>query len=54
MVERRLFEDLVDSDVKRHTTGKSCLYIKRLADVDQVVLKRMIEDRVKAAKSLAG
>ena len=23
MVERRLFEDLVDSDVKKHTTGQS-------------------------------
>ena len=27
-----------------HTTGKSCLYIKRLGDVDQDVLERMVRD----------
>jgi hypothetical protein len=27
----------------RFTTGKSCLYIKRLADVDPTVLRRLIE-----------
>jgi hypothetical protein len=27
----------------RFTTGKSCLYIKRLADVDATVLRRLIE-----------
>lgn len=37
----------------KFTTGRSCLYIKRLSDVDQVVLKRMIVDGVKAAKTLA-
>ena len=26
----------------RHTIGKSCLYIKKLADVDQAVLKTLI------------
>lgn len=26
----------------RHTTGKSCLYIKNLADVDQEVLKELV------------
>lgn len=25
----------------KHTTGKGCLYIKRLADVDQAVLERL-------------
>lgn len=38
----------------KYTTGKSCLYIKRLAEVDQAVLKRLVEDGVKAAKKLAG
>lgn len=42
------------SKLGKHRTGKSCLYIKRLADVDQAVLKRMIEDGVKAAKKMAG
>ena len=31
----------------KHTTGKSCLYIKRLADVDQHVLREMIERSVR-------
>ena len=30
----------------KHTTGKSCLYIKRLADVDQDVLREMVERSV--------
>lgn len=34
----------------RHSTGKSCLYLKRLEDVDQAVLKRLIADGVKAAR----
>ncbi len=31
----------------RYKTGKSCLYIKRLADVDEKVLNRLIVDAVK-------
>ncbi len=30
----------------KHSTGKSCLYIKRLADVDMDVLKTMVADSV--------
>ncbi|MBX3635113.1 MAG: DUF1801 domain-containing protein [Rubrivivax sp.] len=30
----------------RHKTGKSCLYLKRLADVDQAVLQAMIDHAV--------
>jgi hypothetical protein len=37
----------------KHSTGKSCLYIKRLEDVDQVVLKRLIADGVKAARKVS-
>ena len=37
----------------RHSRGKSCLYIKRLEDVDQVVLKRLIADGVKAARKVS-
>jgi hypothetical protein len=31
----------------KHKTGKSCLYIRKLADVDVEVLTKMIEDSVK-------
>jgi hypothetical protein len=31
----------------KHTTGKSCLYIKKLADVDRTVLRQLIERGVK-------
>ena len=30
----------------KHTTGKGCLYIKKLADVDQQVLERIIAKSV--------
>jgi Domain of unknown function (DU1801) len=30
----------------KHTTGKGCLYIKTLADVDKAVLERLIENAV--------
>ena len=32
----------------KHTTGKGCLYIKKLADVDVKVLEKMIAFAVKA------
>ena len=32
----------------KHKTGKSCLYIKRLGDVDASVLRAIIDDSVKA------
>jgi hypothetical protein len=32
----------------KHTTGKGCLYIKRLADVDAKVLRALITAAVKA------
>jgi hypothetical protein len=35
----------------KHKIGKSCLYIKRLADVDTKVLKTIIDDSVKAMAS---
>jgi hypothetical protein len=31
----------------KHTTGKGCLYIKRLSDVDLPTLKKLIEEVVK-------
>jgi hypothetical protein len=35
------YQDLLDR-LGPHTTGKSCLYLKRLADVDQDVLKALV------------
>jgi hypothetical protein len=34
----------------KHTTGKGCLYIKRLADVDTAVLERLIAKSVARKK----
>ena len=36
----------------KYKTGKSCLYLKRLEDVDQAVLKELIEESIKAMASL--
>lgn len=35
----------------KYKTGKSCLYLKRLADVDQKVLRQLIDTSVKAMAS---
>ena len=35
----------------KHTTGKSCLYIKKLADVDPKVLETMAVRSVAAARA---
>jgi hypothetical protein len=43
--------DALLKSLGKHTTGKGCLYIKRLADVDLDVLKTLIEDSVKESKS---
>ena len=40
------FESLM-SKLGKYKTGKSCLYIRRLADVDEQVLKRLITGSVK-------
>ena len=36
----------------KYTTGKGCLYIKKLADVDRKVLKQLITDSVKHARQI--
>lgn len=43
----RTSEALLDK-LGKHTTGKGCLYIKKLADVDVKVLEKMIAFAVKA------
>lgn len=35
----------------KHSTGKSCLYIKRLSDVDADVLRRLVEASVQHMKA---
>lgn len=35
------------SKLGKHKTGKSCLYIKRLSDVDEKVLRQLIDKSVK-------
>jgi len=37
----------------RHSTGKACLYIKKLEDVDTKVLKELVSESVKVMKQLA-
>lgn len=38
----------------KHKTGKSCLYFKRLSDVDTKVLEKMIADSIKQVKKMYG
>ncbi len=40
------FEELM-SKLGRYRTGKSCLYIKQLADIDEAVLERLIQESVR-------
>jgi hypothetical protein len=45
-----------DSLMKRlgkHSTGKSCLYVKRLADVDQDVLRALVDQSVRYMRSMS-
>jgi hypothetical protein len=35
----------------KHTTGKGCLYVKKLADVDQKVLEELVEKAVSAKRA---
>jgi hypothetical protein len=46
----KAFPELVKK-LGRHKTGVSCLYIKKLADVDTRVLKQLIETSVERLKS---
>jgi hypothetical protein len=44
--------DALMAKLGKHKTGKSCLYIKRLADVDLTVLATLVEESVKHMKTL--
>jgi hypothetical protein len=43
--------DALAKKLGKYKTGKSCLYIKRLADVDVAVLETLIKDSVKYMKA---
>jgi hypothetical protein len=43
--------DALMAALGKHTTGKSCLCIKRLADVDMKVLKKLVAESFKATKA---
>ena len=45
------YADLL-ADLGKHTTGKGCLYVKRLSDVDLAVLKKIVARSVKQARTL--
>ncbi|MDX2220442.1 MAG: DUF1801 domain-containing protein [Burkholderiales bacterium] len=44
------YESLMER-LGKHKIGKSCLYVKKLADIDQKVLKQLVEQSVKALKA---
>ncbi|NCU10778.1 MAG: DUF1801 domain-containing protein [Sphingomonadaceae bacterium] len=41
-VNRQAEADALFARLGKHTTGKSCLYIKKLADVDMAVLEQLV------------
>ena len=50
------YEKLLEK-LGKHSLGKGCLYIKRLSDVDQTVLRELIErtiQRLKKSKQFTG
>ena len=42
-------EELLEK-LGKHKTGKGCLYIKRLSDVDEKVLEKLVKETVKGLK----
>lgn len=42
-VNRQVEADDLFARLGKHTTGKSCLYIKKLADVDMAVLEQLVQ-----------
>lgn len=43
------FESLMQK-LGKYKTGRSCLYVKRLADIDEKILERLIVDSVKTMR----
>ena len=47
------YDDLM-SKLGKYKTGKSCLYLKKLDDVDREVLRELIEESLKFMKEKYG
>lgn len=45
--------DVLLSKLGKHTTGKSCLYVKRLEQIDMDVLEELVAESVKAVSGSA-
>ena len=45
------YADLL-ADLGKHTTGKGCLYVKRLSDVDLAVLRQIVSRSVANARTM--
>jgi hypothetical protein len=43
--------DALMSQLGKHKTGKSCLYVKRLADIDLKVLESLMKRSIKYMRS---
>jgi hypothetical protein len=43
--------EALQAKLGKHTTGRGCLYIKKLADVDQQVLKAMVAKSLVALRA---
>ncbi len=46
--------DALLEQLGKHKTGKSCLYIKRLEDVDRQALRKLVEESVQHMKKTYG
>lgn len=44
------YDEMLD-DLGKHKTGKSCLYVNKLADVDEGVLRRLIKESYEHMKA---
>ncbi len=50
-VRRSADSEALLAKLGKHTTGKGCLYVKKLADVDQEVLKALVVKSVAAMRA---
>jgi hypothetical protein len=48
------WQDHLLAKLGKHRTGVSCLYVRRLADVDVAVLRKLIEAAARQTKRKAG
>lgn len=46
-------EDIL-ADLGKHKRGKSCLYVKKLADIDEAILRKLIQFSLKRIEEIYG